>query len=171
MGKTALLDYAANSSGSLSVVRISGVQDEREFGFAALHCLLVPFLGELDVLPQPQRTALLSAFGLSKLSPADPFLVGLATLTLPAHRASTQGLCASSTTASGSTRHRYRPSPSSVGGWCRELGLAARLPDFGRSPEPGWPASPPWRSAVCPHRKGRGRQMISRKPPEPNGEK
>ncbi len=92
MGKTALLDYAANSSVSLPLVRISGVEAEREFGFAGLHRLLLPLLGHLEELPQRQRNALLSAFGLSELSPADPFLVGLATLTLLAQTASTQGL-------------------------------------------------------------------------------
>ena len=82
MGKTALLDYAANSSFSLPLARISGVEAEREFGFAGLHRLLLPFLSHLEELPRPQGDALRSAFGLSDLSPANPFLVGLATLTL-----------------------------------------------------------------------------------------
>ena len=92
MGKTALLDYAANSSASLPLLRISGVEAEREFVFAGLHRLLLSLLGHLDELPPRQQDALRSAFGLSDLAPADPFLVGLATLTLLAHTASGQGL-------------------------------------------------------------------------------
>jgi DNA-binding CsgD family transcriptional regulator len=92
MGKTALLGYAVNSSPSLPLARISGVEAEREFGFAGLHRLLLPFLDHVEELPGPQRDALRSAFGLSELSPADPFLVGLATLTLLADRASTTGM-------------------------------------------------------------------------------
>ena len=92
MGKTALLDYAANSSASLPLVRIAGVEAEREFGFAGLHRLLLPLLVDLEELPTPQQDALRSAFGMSDLAPADPFLVGLATLSLLAHRASAHGL-------------------------------------------------------------------------------
>ena len=52
MGKTALLDYAADSSASLPLLRISGVEAEREFVFAGLHRLLLSLLGHLDELPR-----------------------------------------------------------------------------------------------------------------------
>ena len=50
--------------------------------FAAVHQLLSPLLPATDRLPEPQRRALSVAFGLVNGSPADPFLVGLAVLTL-----------------------------------------------------------------------------------------
>ena len=56
-------------------------------GFAAVHQLLFPFLPGVDRLPEPQRRALGVAFGLVSGPPADPFLVGLAALTLLADAA------------------------------------------------------------------------------------
>ncbi|HEX4217766.1 MAG TPA: AAA family ATPase [Acidimicrobiales bacterium] len=92
MGKTLLLDHAAASAQDLRLVRISGIEAESTFGFGALHRCLLPFLGSLNDLPPPQRDALSSAFGLSTRAPADLFLVGLATLTLLADAAATEGL-------------------------------------------------------------------------------
>src|ERR1700722_6403094 len=70
MGKTALLDYAVDHAPDLELIRISGVEAEHEFGFAALHRLLLPFLGHVESLPAPQRNALQAAFGISAHSPA-----------------------------------------------------------------------------------------------------
>jgi DNA-binding CsgD family transcriptional regulator len=81
-GKTALLDYAVDSARDLDVVRLVGVESEAELGFAALHQLLVPYLGRLDSLPVPLRQALATAFGIREGGPPDRFLVGLASLTL-----------------------------------------------------------------------------------------
>jgi DNA-binding CsgD family transcriptional regulator len=92
MGKTALLDYAADRARNLRLVRISGIETEHQFGFAALHRLLIPFLTQLDSLSPPQRKALEAAFGLSTESPADLFMVAIATLTLLADAASPHGL-------------------------------------------------------------------------------
>jgi DNA-binding CsgD family transcriptional regulator len=92
MGKTLLLDYAAESAGDLSMVRIIGVEAEQSSSFASLHRLLLPFLDRIDRLPSPQRAALEGAFGLSAQSPADVFLVGLAALTLLADAATPRGL-------------------------------------------------------------------------------
>jgi DNA-binding CsgD family transcriptional regulator len=58
------------------------VQAEMEFDFAGLHQLLLPFAGGLPDLPDPQRAALGTVFGLTSGQGADRFLVGLATLTL-----------------------------------------------------------------------------------------
>ena len=91
MGKTALLEYAVASS-DLRLARISGVEAEQEFGFAALHRLLLPFLGDLEDLPEPQRTALRAAFGLLDRTPPDRFMVGLAALSLLAVESSASGL-------------------------------------------------------------------------------
>jgi DNA-binding CsgD family transcriptional regulator len=92
MGKTALLDYTVSSAPELRLLRIAGVEAESAFGFAALHRLLAPLLGELENLPQPQHDALGAAFGLVTEAPADLFLVALASLTLLASSASPRGL-------------------------------------------------------------------------------
>ncbi len=82
IGKTALLDYAAVAARDFDIVRLVGIESETELGFAALHQLLVPFLGQLDSLPRPQRQALATALGLRGGGAPDRFLVGLASLTL-----------------------------------------------------------------------------------------
>src|ERR1700722_15803281 len=82
IGKTALLDWAAETAGDMRVARVAGVESEMDLGFAGLHQLLIPLLDGLDRLPAPQRAALGSAFGLTTGPPPDRFLVGLATLTL-----------------------------------------------------------------------------------------
>jgi DNA-binding CsgD family transcriptional regulator len=93
MGKTALLDFAVSIESGLRLVRIAGVEAESQFGFAALHRLLLPFLGYVDRLPEPQADAIRSAFGLTAGSPPpDIFLVGLATLTLLAEAAGGEGI-------------------------------------------------------------------------------
>ena len=58
----------------LTVVRIIGVESEMGMGFAALHRLLVSLLPALDQLPEPQREALESAFGLRSDRRGDVFL-------------------------------------------------------------------------------------------------
>ena len=92
MGKTALLEYSIESASGLLVTRITGLEAERELSFAALHRLLQPSLDRMNSLPQPQRDGLNSALGLASHAVADPFLIGLATLTLLADRATERGL-------------------------------------------------------------------------------
>jgi AAA ATPase domain len=82
VGKTALLDYLAGQVQGCRLVRVVGVQSEMEFAFAGLHQLLVPMLEYLERLPAPQREALRTAFGLSRGSAPDRFLVALALLSL-----------------------------------------------------------------------------------------
>src|SRR5215467_5179525 len=82
IGKTALLNYAIESARGFRIVRLVGIESETELGFAALHQLLLPFLGRLDLLPGPQRDALSTALGLRGGGPPDRFLVGLASLTV-----------------------------------------------------------------------------------------
>ena len=92
IGKTRLLDYAAEAAVDLRTVRVSGMEAEARLGFAALHRLLLPFLDRLERLPGPQRDVLGSAFGLRAGPPADRFLAGLAALTLLADAAVDQPL-------------------------------------------------------------------------------
>jgi len=81
-GKTALLQYAADHAEGCRVVRALGVQTEMELPFATLHQLCAPLLPSLDRLPEPQRQALLTVFGLHVGPPPDRFLTGLAVLSL-----------------------------------------------------------------------------------------
>jgi hypothetical protein len=87
VGKTALLQYAAESAGDMLVTRVVGVESEMELGFAGLQQSLIPFLPPLERLAAPQRDALGSAFGLVAAPPPDLVLVGLAALTLLADAA------------------------------------------------------------------------------------
>src|SRR6201986_4680896 len=78
VGKTALLDYLADRAAGCLVARAAGVQSEMELAFAGLHQLCAPMLDHAGSLPDPQREALRTAFGLSAGPPPDRFLVGLA---------------------------------------------------------------------------------------------
>src|ERR687895_661921 len=82
IGKTALLEYLIESASDLSVARATGVESEMELAFASLHQLCAPLLERLEQLPAPQRDALRIVFGLSAGPAPDPFLVGLAVLSL-----------------------------------------------------------------------------------------
>lgn len=83
MGKSALLDHAADEAAGMRALRCTGSELEADLPFAALHLLLRPLLEELDTLPKPQADALRGALGLAARSPEhDRFLVGLAALTL-----------------------------------------------------------------------------------------
>ena len=83
MGKTVLLDHAVRSAADgFRLTRVEGVESEMELAYAGLHRLLLPLLSGLGGLPDPQRRALQSAFGLAATGAPDRFLVGLATLSL-----------------------------------------------------------------------------------------
>jgi DNA-binding CsgD family transcriptional regulator/tetratricopeptide (TPR) repeat protein len=82
IGKTALLEYLIESASDLKVARAAGVESEMELAFASLHQLCAPLLDRLERLPAPQRDALRIVFGLTAGPPPDPFLVGLAALSL-----------------------------------------------------------------------------------------
>jgi DNA-binding CsgD family transcriptional regulator len=82
IGKTALLDYAADHADGFRVLRGAGIESESEFPFAAIHQLIRPVRDYLDSLPQPQRRALDAAFGLASAHAGDRFLVSLGVLSL-----------------------------------------------------------------------------------------
>jgi DNA-binding CsgD family transcriptional regulator len=82
IGKSALLDYAAERAAGCRVCRAVGAEWEMELPFAALHQLCVGLLDGRDGLPAPQRDALEIAFGLSSGAQPERFLVGLAVLSL-----------------------------------------------------------------------------------------
>jgi hypothetical protein len=82
IGKTALLEYLADSATDLNVVRAAGVESEMQLAYAGLQQLYAPLLDRLDRLPAPQGQALGTAFGLSAGAAPDRFLVGLGVLSL-----------------------------------------------------------------------------------------
>src|ERR687893_899999 len=87
VGKTALLRHLSASADGCRVARAAGVESEMELPFAGLHALCAHMLDRLKHLPDPQRNALSTAFGLSAGPPPDRFLVGLAVLSLLADAA------------------------------------------------------------------------------------
>jgi DNA-binding CsgD family transcriptional regulator len=82
VGKTALLEHVIESASDFVVVRAVGVESEMELTYAALQHLCAPLLDRVDRIPIPQRGALETTFGLRDGPVPDPFLVGLATLSL-----------------------------------------------------------------------------------------
>lgn len=89
-GKTALLRHVPEVAEGCRIVWATGVESEMELPFAGLHSLCTPMLDHLEQLPQPQREALGTAFGLHAGPAPDRFLVGLAVLTLLAESAEEQ---------------------------------------------------------------------------------
>ncbi len=87
IGKTALLEYVVEHATDCRVARVSGVETEMEIAYGGLHQLCVPFLDNLERLPEPQRAALGTAFGLVAGHASDRLLVGLAVLGLLARAA------------------------------------------------------------------------------------
>ncbi len=83
IGKSALLDAAADAAGGMRVLRATGVGAESDLPFAALHMLLRPVLPAVGGLPDDQARVLRSALGLSdEGGNGERYLVGLALLTL-----------------------------------------------------------------------------------------
>ncbi len=82
MGKTALLDYAAECAEGMTVVRAVGVEYEIELQFSGLLELVRPLLDHLPEIPPQQADALESALGLAESRPYDRFTICAATLSL-----------------------------------------------------------------------------------------
>jgi len=88
IGKSTLLAAAGERAldRGVSLVSTAGALSETQLAFAGLHQLLLPLLGRLDALPDPQRQALETAFRIAEGDAPDLFLIGLATLGLVAER-------------------------------------------------------------------------------------
>ena len=82
IGKTALLEYAADSARDMTVLRCVGIEAEYELPFAGMHQLVRPCLELVDRLPAPQAAALRGALGLSFDGVQDRFLVSAGLLSL-----------------------------------------------------------------------------------------
>src|SRR4029077_9256629 len=91
VGKTALLDYAVSRADGFGIVRLTGVEPERDLGFAGLHRLLAPTLDQIGQPPSVPRNAPNSALGLTGGPPASAFLVGLAVISMTAIAAGADG--------------------------------------------------------------------------------
>ena len=64
IGKTALLEHAAESAQGMRILRCRGIESEAVIPFAGLAELLRPVLSALDRIPAPQATALAGALAL-----------------------------------------------------------------------------------------------------------
>lgn len=82
IGKSALFEYALSQAEGFRVVQFSGTESEAELAFAALHQLYSRLPIGFEQLPSPQRQALSTALGWDSGDAPDPFMVGLATLSL-----------------------------------------------------------------------------------------
>lgn len=92
IGKTALLEYAAELASGFRCIQVAGVQSDMELAFAGLQQLCAPLMDRFDELPPPQREALNVAFGRGVGPTPDRFLVGLAVLSLMAAASNEQPL-------------------------------------------------------------------------------
>lgn len=92
IGKSALLAHAVAAAEGMPVIRSAGIEFEAELPYAGLQLLLRKAMGSLDALPEPQRRALRTAFGLAAEGAAEPMFVGLAVLSLLADHAGDGGL-------------------------------------------------------------------------------
>jgi DNA-binding CsgD family transcriptional regulator len=84
IGKSALLAEAARlaAAAQIRVLTTTGVQSEAQIAFAGLYQLLRPVLDHVERLPQPQRGAVLAAFGRTDTAVPDLYLIALATLSM-----------------------------------------------------------------------------------------
>ncbi|WP_374455412.1 AAA family ATPase [Nocardioides sp.] len=82
VGKSALLEDVVEEAAGTTVLRTRGLEVEAPLAFAALHRLLRPLARLREQLPGPQAGALAVAFGEDDGTAVEPFLVGVATLSL-----------------------------------------------------------------------------------------
>jgi DNA-binding CsgD family transcriptional regulator len=80
IGKTALLDYAAERAAEMTVIRTLGIESEAELEFAALLDVCRPLLDHVSELPERQAEALAAALGVGPSASEDRFAIGAATL-------------------------------------------------------------------------------------------
>ena len=82
IGKTALLDYAAERAAGLQLLRARGIESEAQIPFGSLLELIRPALTMLETIPEPQAAALEGALALRRGTGHDRFAVGAATLSI-----------------------------------------------------------------------------------------
>src|SRR3954462_279456 len=82
LGKSALLEEAAQRAVGFRGLRAVGIESESELAFAALHQLLRPVFELIDRLPDPQAAPLRGAFGLPDEGTHNRFVLSVAVLSL-----------------------------------------------------------------------------------------
>src|SRR3954449_5092201 len=82
IGKTSLLDLAADRATDMRVLRARGGASEMQIPFAGLFELRRPTLHSLGAIPAPQAAALESALALRPARAEERFAIGAATLSL-----------------------------------------------------------------------------------------
>ena len=82
IGKTALLDYAADHAGGMQMLHARGIESEAQVPFGSLLELIRPAPAMLGTIPQPQAAALEAALALRPGAAQERFAVGAATLSL-----------------------------------------------------------------------------------------
>lgn len=82
VGKSALLDAVVGDTRGATLLTTQGLEVEAPLAFAALHRLLRPVMRLRDNIPAPQARALSVAFGEDDGPGVEPFLVGVATLSM-----------------------------------------------------------------------------------------
>ncbi|GLY08452.1 MULTISPECIES: LuxR family transcriptional regulator [Actinoplanes] len=93
IGKSALIEAAMGSVREWLVLRAGGTEFESDLPYAALHQLCAPVLERRHDLPDPQRLAVETVFGLGAGPAPSPLLVGLAVLGLLSVAARDQPVC------------------------------------------------------------------------------
>src|SRR5438309_5952668 len=91
-GKTALLEYATDTTAGMTVVRARGIEAESSLPFAALADVLRPMMAQLDRLPPVQSASLRAALVIGPPLPGDRFTTYVGALNLMALFAETQPL-------------------------------------------------------------------------------
>src|SRR6516225_6894394 len=74
VGKTFLLKKVSDRLDGWQIAKAVGVESEIELAYSGLHQLCVPVIDRLERLPEPQREALSTVFGLSAGPTPDRFL-------------------------------------------------------------------------------------------------
>ncbi len=82
IGKTALLDHAAERAVGMQLLQARGIESEAQIPFASLLELVRPALGALERIPEPQAVALEASLALRPALAQERFAVGAATLSL-----------------------------------------------------------------------------------------
>jgi DNA-binding CsgD family transcriptional regulator len=90
IGKTALLEYAAELARDAQILQVHGVEAESGMPFAGLHVLVYPVRHHLSSLSRPQRDALGAALGLTSGEAPSRFLVAAGVVELLATLAEEQ---------------------------------------------------------------------------------
>src|SRR5260370_16473153 len=94
IGKTALLDDAADHAAGMQLLRARGIESEAQIPFGSLLELIRPALMMLGKIPEPQAAALEGALALRPGAAQARFAVGAATLSLLAAYAAQPPLAA-----------------------------------------------------------------------------